>query len=150
MVNIITRRWCYNANNNNKGDREVTKWASVGWWQQLLTGIGIYFSPINFWAIPYLWSTQSNQIRNQLILILLTHTYIYIYIYIGLWVIRYNLRPKIVTLNVTFLNFNIIYLNFNIIVFFIYLKSILLNFWDTKLLIKILVSNLSLLIIWLI
>ena len=98
MVNIITRRWCYNANNNNKGDREVTKWASVEWWQQLLTGIGIYFSPINFWAIPFLWSTQSNQIRNQLILILLTHTYIhifiYIYIYIGLWVIRHKLRPK--------------------------------------------------------
>ena len=57
-----------------------------------------------------------------------THTYIYIYIFFGLWVIRHNLRPKIVTLKVTFLNLNIIYLNFNIIVFFIYLKSILLNF----------------------
>ena len=56
------------------------------------------------------------------------HTYIYIYIYIGLWVIRHNLRPKIVTLKVTFLNLYIIYLNFNIIVFFVYLKSILLNF----------------------
>ena len=30
-----------------------------------------------------------------------THTHIYIYIYIGLWVIRHNLRPKIVTLKVT-------------------------------------------------
>ena len=98
-----------------------------------------------------MWSTELNQIRNQLILILLTHTHththIYIYIYIGLWVIRHNLRPKIVTLKVTFLNLYIIYLNFNIIVFFVYLKSILLNFLDTKLLIKILVSNISLLII---
>ena len=57
-----------------------------------------------------------------------THTYTHTHIYIGLWVIRHNLRPKIVTLKVTFLNLNIIYLNFNIIVFFIYLKSILLNF----------------------
>ena len=57
-----------------------------------------------------------------------THIYIYIYIYIGLWVIRHNLRPKIITLKVTFLNLYIIYLNFNIIVFFVYLKSILLNF----------------------
>ena len=30
-----------------------------------------------------------------------THTHIYIYIFFGLWVIRHNLRPKIVTLKVT-------------------------------------------------
>ena len=161
MLNIITRRWCYNAKNNNKGDKEVTKWVSMEWWQQLLTRIGIYFSPINFWAILYLSSTQSNQIRTQSWSIKLasidfniahTHTHTHIYIYIGLWVIQHNLRPTIIILKVTFSYLNIIYLNFNIIVFFfyIYLKSIFLNFWDTKLLIKLTVSNISLSIIWLI